>query len=162
MDNKTQSLLALASDIGSRLKVKEETIAVAESSSGGLISASLLSVPGASAYFLGGGIIYTKESRRVLLGLSEVEANMRAATESYAAFIAETIRQKLGATWGLCETGASGPTGNSYGDSAGHTAMAIDGPKAKRATLETGIIDREDNMFRFSKAALNLLKTCIN
>ena len=162
MHNKTQSLLALASDIGSRLKTKKETIAVAESSSGGLISASLLSVPGASAYFLGGGIIYTKESRRALLGLSEVEANMRAATEEYAALIATTVRQRLDATWGLCETGASGPTGNSYGDSAGHTAMAIDGPKAKSATLETGINDRESNMFQFSEEALNLLKICID
>ena len=162
MDNKTQGLLTLASDIGSRLKAKGETIAVAESSSGGLISASLLSVPGASAYFLGGGIIYTKEARRVLLGLSEVEVNMRAATEEYAALIAETIRQRLGATWGLCETGASGPTGNAYGDSAGHTAMAIDGPKAKSTTLETGLTDREHNMFQFSKSALKFLKVCID
>ena len=162
MHNKTQRLLALASDIGSCLKTKQETIAVAESSSGGLISASLLSVPGASAYFLGGGIIYTKESRRALLGLSEVEVNMRAATEEYAALIAKTVRQRLGATWGLCETGARGPSGNSYGDSAGHTAMAIDGPEAKSATLETGINDRESNMFQFSEAALNLLKSCID
>jgi len=162
MDDKTQSLLVLASDIGSRLKRRQETIAVAESSTGGFISASLLSIPGASAYFLGGGIIYTKESRRVLLGLSDVEANMPGATEEYASLVAKSIRQRLGATWGLCETGASGPSRNSYGDLAGHMAMAIDGPKSKSATLETGISDREKNMFQFSKAALKFLKEFIN
>ena len=157
----TQILWSFASDIGSRLKSKGETIAIAESSSGGLISAALLSVPGASSYFIGGGVIYTREARRALLGLSEQEVSMRGATEEYAKFIANRIRHRLGTTWGLCETGASGPAGNSYGDPAGHVAMAINGPKNNSAILNTGTNNREGNMVKFAEAALSLLKSSI-
>ena len=162
MFEKTRPLLVLANEIGAHLKSKKETIAVAESSSGGLISAAPLSVPGASSYFLGGGVIYTREARRALLGFSENEVSMRAATEEYAALVAETIRDQLGATWGLGETGASGPTGNSYGDPAGHTAMAAVGPENKSAILETGSDNRESNMLRFAEGTLQLLRSLLN
>ena len=162
MFEKTRPLLVLANEIGAHLKSKKETIAVAESSSGGLISAALLSVPGASLYFLGGGVIYTREARRALLGFSENEVSMRAATEEYAALVAETIRDQLGATWGLGETGASGPTGNSYGDPAGHTAMAAVGPENKSTILETGSDNRESNMLRFAESTLHLLRSLLN
>ena len=161
MIDSIQSLRPLASDISSRLKSKSETIAVAESSSGGLISAALLSIPGASTYFIGGGVIYTRQARRVLLGLSEKEVSMRGATKEYAVFIATTIRHRLGTTWGLCETGASGPAGNSYGDPAGHMAMAIDGPSKNSAILNTGSSDREKNMIKFAESALEFLKSSI-
>ena len=162
MFDRTQPLLVLANEIGTHLKSKKQTIAVAESSSGGLISAALLTVPGASSYFLGGGVIYTREARRTLLGFSENEVSIRAATEEYAILVAKTIRYRLRATWGLGETGASGPTGNSYGDPAGHTAMAAVGPEIKSAILETASDNRENNMLRFAEGTLHLFRSLLN
>jgi len=152
-------LVKMASALGARLKERKETIAVAESSTGGLISAVLLAVPGASAYFLGGGVIYTQAARRALLHLpDESVKSIRASTEAYALLKARTIRERLGATWGLAETGASGPTGNRYGDAPGHTCIAVVGPVERALTLETGHGDREKNMWAFAKAALELLE----
>jgi PncC family amidohydrolase len=143
------------------LKERGETIAVAESSAGGLISAALLAVPGASAYFLGGGVIYTREARRVLLGLPDEQTRMRGATEEYAQLVARTIRKNLDTTWGLSESGATGPTGNRYGNDAGHACFAIAGPVERATTLETGIADREENMRRFAIAALEYLEAAL-
>ena len=162
MTDTWNTLSVLARDIGGQLKSRKETIAIAESSTGGLISAALLSVPGASSYYLGGGVIYTREARRALLGLTEDIVTMRAATEEYAAIVAQAIRERLGTTWGLCETGASGPTGNSYGDPAGHMAMAVEGPVSICSTLETGTDNREANMWGFAEAALQLLRSSLN
>jgi nicotinamide-nucleotide amidase len=144
--------------VGALLKARGETVAVAESSAGGLISAALLAVPGASVYFLGGGVIYTREARRVLLGLPDEQTRMRGATEEYAQLVARTIREKLGTTWGLSESGATGPTGNRYGDAAGHACFALAGPVERAITLETAIDDREENMRRFAIAALAFLE----
>ncbi|MBI2207278.1 MAG: CinA family protein [Candidatus Rokubacteria bacterium] len=122
-------LTALAASLGARLKERKETVAVAESSAGGLISAALLAVPGASAYFLGGAVIYTQAARRALLQVpDESVKGIRSSTEAYALVKARTIRTLLGTTWGLSETGASGPTGNRYGDAAGHACIAVVGP----------------------------------
>jgi len=144
------------------LKAARQTVAVAESSAGGLISAALVAVPGASAYYLGGGVIYTQASRRGLLRVpEEALVGMRASTEPYALLNARTVREHLGATWGLSETGASGPTGNRYGDAAGHACIAVAGPIERAITLETGSADREANMWTFAKAALDLLEACM-
>src|SRR5690242_6733708 len=106
-------LISLAERIGERLKARGETDAVAESSTGGLISAALLAVPGASAYFLGGAVVYTRQARRLLLEIpDEAMKGIRASSEPYALLCAGTIRERFGATWGLAETGATGPTGN--------------------------------------------------
>ena len=124
--------------MGARLKARGETIAVAEFSVGGLILAALLAVPGASAYFLGGAVVYTRQSREALLGIPPAAlAGMRPATEAYAQLLARTVRQKFSASWGLGETGATGPTGNRYGDPAGHACIAIAGPSERVITLET-------------------------
>src|SRR6266513_123277 len=155
-----RDLTTMAAGIGAQLKARKETIAVAESSAGGLISAALLAVPGASAYFLGGGVIYTQAARRALLQVpDEAVKGIRSSTEAYALVKARTIRERLGATWGLAETGASGPTGNRYGDAAGHACFAIAGPVERAVTLETGHGDREKNMVAFAKAALALLES---
>ncbi len=150
-------LTELAGGIGTLLTAQGATVAVAESSAGGLVSAALLAVPGASAYYVGGGVIYTRAARRALLGFSELDARMRGADEDYALLVARTIRTKLGATWGLAESGASGPTGNRYGDAAGHAAIAVTGPIERAITVETGSEAREDNMWHFAEAALELL-----
>jgi len=152
-------LLTTADAIGELLKQRKETVAVAESSTGGLIAASLLAVPGASAYFVGGGVIYTHKVREALLGIDLADhPGMRASTEPYALLCATTMRQRLGTTWGIGESGATGPTGNRYGDAAGHSCIAISGPQSRSITLETGQSEREDNMWRFAREALALFE----
>lgn len=152
------SVAEIALGLAERLKAAKQTLAVAESSSGGLISAALLAVPGASAYFLGGAVVYTGKARMSLMGLPrEAVAGMRSASEPYALLLARTVRENHGATWGLSETGASGPTGNPYGDAAGHTCVAVSGPVELVFTLETGDSDRAANMEAFTAAALRLL-----
>ena len=153
-----QALMAQAEVLGQRLKDRKETVAVAESSSGGLISAALLGVPGASAYYLGGGVIYTPKARVLLMDIPREALNgVRSASEPYALLLARTARERFGATWGLSETGAAGPTGNGYGDAAGHTCVAIAGPVDFAMTIETGQSDRLENMRAFAAAALQLL-----
>jgi PncC family amidohydrolase len=153
-----QELLPRAAKAGALLKERGETIVIAESSTGGLISAALLAVPGASAYFLGGAVLYTQVARRALLRAPEPAGlGMRASTEAYALYGARLARQKFSATWALGETGATGPTGNRYGDAAGHTCIAVVGPSDQVITLETGSADRVANMRAFSAAALDLL-----
>jgi nicotinamide-nucleotide amidase len=153
-----QDLLPRAEKAGLLLKSRRETIVVAESSTGGLISAALLAVPGASAYFLGGAVVYTQVARRALLDLPDISTlGMRASTEAYALLKARTARQRFGATWALAETGAAGPTGNRYSDAAGHSCIAIVGASERAITLETGSADRAANMRAFSAAALDLL-----
>ncbi|MBI3676610.1 MAG: CinA family protein [Proteobacteria bacterium] len=153
-----QSLLPLAERIAARLKERKETIAVAESSSGGLISAALLAVPGASAYFLGGGVIYTGRALKQLLGVEREQlSGMRSSSEPYALFLARTVRERFRCSWGLSETGAAGPTGNPYGDAAGHSCIALAGSVERVMTLETGEADRVENMRAFAETALKLL-----
>jgi PncC family amidohydrolase len=155
-------LSVLAGAIGAVLKARGQTIAVAESSAGGLINAALVAVPGASAYYLGGAIIYTKAGRAALLGIGAPDVKgMRSASEPYAKLVAHRVREKLGATWGLSETGASGPTGNSYGDAPGHACIAVNGPRNAVITVETGSADREANMREFTRRALALLEECL-
>lgn len=152
------TLLPLAAKAGTRLKERGETIAIAESSAGGLIAASLLAVPGASAYFLGGGVVYTKQARLALMGIDASDmASMRPSTEAYALLLANRVRERHGAVWGLGETGATGPTGNRYGDAAGHACIAIAGPGQRVFTLETGNTDRIANMREFAAASLRAL-----
>jgi PncC family amidohydrolase len=156
-------LTSLATPVAALLKQRKETIAIAESSAGGLISAALLAVPGASAYFLGGGIIYTQPARRVLLGVPDDSVRgIRSSTEDYARVKAHRIRELLGATWGLAETGASGPTGNRYGDKPGHACFAVAGPVDRSLTLETNVADREKNMWAFARAAFLLLEAALS
>jgi PncC family amidohydrolase len=155
-------LTPLATSVAELLKAAKQTLAVAESSAGGLISATLVSIPGASAYYIGGGVIYTSTARRALLRVGdEAMTGMRASTEPYALLKARTVREQLGSTWGLAETGASGPTGNRYGDAAGHACIAVAGPVERVITVETGKADREANMWTFTKAALDLLEACL-
>ncbi|HTT47509.1 MAG TPA: CinA family protein [Pseudolabrys sp.] len=153
-----RELLPLAEKIAARLIERRETIAVTESSTGGLIAAALLAVPGASAYFLGGAVAYTKAARLALLGLGDADMQgLRPATEAYSLLIARRVRERHSATWGLGETGATGPTGNRYGDAAGHTCIAVVGPIERAVTLETGSADRQANMIAFAKRALEML-----
>jgi nicotinamide-nucleotide amidase len=150
-------LLMLGERVGSLLKQRKETVAVAESSTGGLIAAALLAVPGASAYFLGGAVVYTRLARQLLMDLpNDSMRGIRSASEPYALLLAVTSRQRFAATWGLSETGATGPTGNPYGDPAGHSCLAVAGGLERVITLRTGSADRVQNMIAFASASLSL------
>ena len=152
------AMAELAAKVAQRLKERRETVAIGESSTGGLISAALLAIPGASAYFLGGAVVYTRQARVALLGIGdEAMAGIRSASEPYAVLVAATVRERHGATWGLAETGATGPTGNRYGDPAGHSCIAISGPVQRVLTLRTGSSDRGANMRAFALRALEEL-----
>ena len=158
MSTDLQSLMPRAEAIAVRLRATRTTLAVSESSAGGLISAALLAVPGASAYFMGGAVIYTRAARTALLGVTEADmAGLRSSSEPYAQLMARTVRTSLGTDWGLSETGAAGPAGNSYGDAAGHACFAVAGAREAVVTLETGSGDRLANMLAFAQAALDLL-----
>ena len=153
-----ETLLPLAERAGAILKARGQTIAVAESSSGGLLCAALLSVPGASAYFLGGAVVYTRGARSALLDLRSADlGGIRSASEPYALLLARRTGERLRATWGLAETGASGPAGNAYGDAPGHSCIAVTGPFERVLTIETGSADRVANMQVFAARALELL-----
>lgn len=141
------------------LKARKQSIAVAESSAGGLITAALLAVPGASACVRGGVVIYTYDMRREILGISDGEMQgFTPSTETYALLKARRLRERAKTDWTLSETGATGPTGSRYGYPPGHACFAVAGPGVERATtLETGIADRVANMQAFAAAALDFL-----
>ena len=157
-------LLRVAEQVGERLGTRGETVAVAESSAGGLIAAALLAVPGASAFFQGGAVVYTRAAKAGLLRLGEAElAEPRPATEGHALVLARAARNVVSATWGIGETGAAGPTGNRYGDPAGHACVGVAGPdrQVRAWTIRTDRDDRAANMVAFAEAALRLLLTTL-
>jgi nicotinamide-nucleotide amidase len=154
-----RELTAHAERVAALLKERKETVAVAESSAGGLITAALLAVPGASAYCLGGMVIYTRQAWDALRDFDEkLLCGYRSATEQNALIRARLIRDRFGASWGIGETGAAGPTGNRYGDPAGHACLAVSGRGERAITLKTGSNDRVANMHAFGAAALQLLE----
>jgi nicotinamide-nucleotide amidase len=158
-----KELVVIAEQIAAKLIERRQTIAVAESSTGGLISASLLAVPGASAYFLGGAVVYTRDARRILMDIpDDAMKGIRSASEEYSMLLASQIRGRFSTDWGLSETGATGPVGNRYGDAAGHSCIGvagsgITGPQPVAMTLETGSPDRLGTMHAFAATALNFL-----
>ena len=157
-----KKLTTLAETVGQLLIERKQTLAVSESSSGGLISAALLSISGASTYFMGGGVIYTHRARQIFLEIDFADhPGVRSSSEPYALLAANTVRERLGTYWGLSETGAAGPRGNRYGDVAGHSCIAVSGPVEKVITLETGLSDREENMWLFAEKSLQTLEQAI-
>jgi PncC family amidohydrolase len=157
-----QELLPRAERIAALLIARSETLSIAESSTAGLVSAALLAVPGASAYFLGGAVVYTRQSRTALLGVTEDElTGITPSTEPYALLFARKIRGKLNTSWSVGETGTAGPTGSRYGHAPGHSCIAVCGRVERSITLETGKSDRPENMQLFAAAALDLLEKCL-
>jgi len=152
-----EPLPVLAARVGAALRERRQTVAVAESSAGGLVSAALLAIPGASAFFLGGAVVYSRRAGKALLGLTREDiGDMRGETEPYARFIAARIRESHRATWGICESGAAGPSGSPYGDAPGHVCLAIAGAVTVSRTIENGTTDRPANMEVFARQLLQL------
>jgi nicotinamide-nucleotide amidase len=157
-----QDLIPLAQKIADALKTRRETISVAESSSGGLISSAMLAIPGASAYYLGGAVVYTLQSRRALLDLPDSAfAGLRGLTEDLALVLARGARQRFTTTWAISEIGAAGPTGSRYGDPPGTSCIGVAGPTERALILRTGNSDRVANMRAFAGKALELLAECL-
>ncbi len=157
-----QDLLPIAEKIADVLKARRETVGVAESSTGGLISSALLTIPGASAYYLGGAIVYTLQSRRALLDLPDSAfAGLRGLTEQLALILARGARQRFATTWSISEVGAAGPTGSRYGDPPGTSCIAVGGPVERALIIRTGSADRVANMRAFASRALELLSECL-
>ncbi|MBI3044798.1 MAG: CinA family protein [Betaproteobacteria bacterium] len=153
-----RELMPIAEKIAAALKARGQTVAVAESSAGGLISAALLAVPGASAYFIGGSVLYTRKSILALKDThEEMFAGIRGATEPWALLLARTVRGRCSADWGVGESGAAGPAGNRYGDPPGHACVAVTGGVERAIVVKTGSGDRIANMYAFATAALSLL-----
>jgi len=154
-----EELVVCAERIAASLKAKKETVAVAESAAGGLITAALLAVPGASAYCLGGIVIYTRQAWEAMRDFDKsLLGGYRSATEGNALVRARLARDRFGATWGIGETGAAGPTGNRYGDQAGHAWVAVSGPREQAVRIDTRNTQRLANMHAFAAAALRLFE----
>lgn len=146
-------------DVGARLIDRGETVSVAEGSCGGLVSAALLTVPGASAYYRGGSVIYTGSAVKAYVEPAGADrpGPLRGASEPFVTYLATSARLALRADWGVGEGGATGPSGNPYGDPAGHCWIAVDGPLTRTRHVLTGDDDRRANMVAFAIAALDLL-----
>lgn len=156
------SLASLAERVGAVLKTRKETIAVVESSAGGLVSAALLAVPGASVFFLGGAVVYSRRAGKALLGLTPDDvAGMRGETEPYALMVAGKVRDSHRASWGISESGAAGPSGSPYGDAPGHVCIAVVGAITRSRTIETASDDRAANMDLFARHLLLMLEEAL-
>lgn len=153
---------SLAQEIAALLTERGETVSVAEATTGGLISAALLWVAGASKYYVGGGVVYTLKSRTGLAGVpAEQYANYRGTTTEIIASLAESMRKRLGTTWCISESGIAGPAGGRAGALAGRTTIGVAGPVARTTTVETGLPDRGENMVEFTTHSLRFLRDAI-
>ncbi|HEX3408629.1 MAG TPA: CinA family protein [Candidatus Binataceae bacterium] len=156
-----QTLLPLAEKIGAMLKDRRETIAIAESTTGGLVSAALLSIAGASVFYIGGAVVYTLKARALLDIPDSAFSGLKPLTEPFSMVIARGARDRFGSTWSMGELGAAGPTGSRYGEPAGTSVIAVAGPVERSLTVHTGSGDRQANMRAFSLAALDLIAQAI-
>ena len=152
----------LAQRVAAALVARGETVSVAEGACGGLVSAALVALPGASRFFTAGGVLYSRAAFRGVLG--ERAAALRGlppASEPLVRALASETRARFGSDWALGEVGAAGPAGNRYGDPAGHAVLAVSGPVERARVLDTGTSDRAANMQHFAAAALTLLAEAI-
>jgi nicotinamide-nucleotide amidase len=142
----------LAASIAARLRSRGESIAVAD-------GAALLTVPGATKFYLGGGIVYSLRGREVLFALpDEAFTGMRSATSDYALLQARAIRDRFGADWGIAESGSAGGSAHPLGIASGLSCAAVAGPGVEDVRVtETGSDDRLANMAVFTRRALELL-----
>lgn len=155
---------AQALRIADLLRQRGEKVAVADGATGGLVAASLLTVPGALDFFVGGGVVYSFRARDILFDLPrDAYAGMTGASEDYALLQARAIRDNFGAQWGLAESGSVGGSNHPSGAPAGRSCAAVAGPGGFEFTrrTETGSDDRIANMEAFARAALQTLEDAL-
>ncbi|KAI1861178.1 hypothetical protein JX265_009797 [Neoarthrinium moseri] len=149
-------------EVTSFLKSRNETVSVAETAAGGLISSSLLSAPGASGYYKGGLTLYTLPSRIAYAGWTQESIKgYRGPTTDIVTGLAKHVRKDLDSTYTISESGTAGPTGGDTPNrTPGYLALAVDCEKGTFVReLNTGLgTDRVANMKRFAVEALKLLK----
>ena len=108
-------------------------------------------------------MVYTRQSRVLLPRIPDSALDgMRLRPNPMLCWMARTAQQRFNSTWALAETGATGPTGNRYGDAAGHSCIATAGGAEASMTLETGKADRLANMHAFTMEALNFLLKAVS
>jgi nicotinamide-nucleotide amidase len=154
----------IAVRIAELLRARGEKIAVADGATGGLMSAALLTVPGALSFYVGGGVVYSRAAREALYGLPEdTYAGMRSATEDYAALQARAIRDNFAADWGIAESGAAGSSVHPMGVASGRSCVGIAGPGGLAVTqlTETQSDARIANMQMFTRRALEFLESTL-
>ncbi|KAF1983562.1 putative competence/damage-inducible CinA family protein [Aulographum hederae CBS 113979] len=161
-----QGVREIVGEVAHLLKERGESIAVAETCAGGIISSSILSTPGASAIYYGGLTLYTLPSRIAFAGWTEETVKSYSGpTPEIVAGLAENVRDKLHASYTICESGTAGPTGGEARNrTPGYVALACATKEGKTYTreVETGLgPDREANMVRFSVEALTLVRDVI-
>ncbi|GLH68886.1 CinA-like protein [Geothrix rubra] len=144
-----------------RLKVRGETLAVAESMTGGLLASRLTAIPGASAAFLGGATVYSAQAKSALLGLDPATlATEGTVSEATSRRLAEAVRAKLGATWGLAVTGNAGP--GAEGDApVGTVHLALAGQDGTDSRTFHVPGDRSEVQLRGTARALDLLRRAL-
>lgn len=148
----------LESRVLSLLEDRRETLAVAESLTGGLIQQRLTSVPGASKVFVGGVVSYSNEAKKHLLNVSpETLDQVSAVSAEVAEQMAHGVRHSLQANWGLSTTGVAGPGADSLGHPEGLTYVGWDGPFGPGTQVYTFGMGREINRSRAAQAALTQL-----
>ncbi|MBK8571249.1 MAG: CinA family nicotinamide mononucleotide deamidase-related protein [Holophagaceae bacterium] len=141
-----------------QLRARGETLAVAESMSGGLLASRLTAIPGASAAFLGGATAYTVAAKAALLGLDPAWlAQVGTVSEACAVAMAEAARQRLGATWALAIAGNAGP-GAEGGAPVGTVFIALAGPAGTQVRAPKMAGDRAEIQLRSTAQALDLLR----
>ena len=156
------NLLSAADAVGPMLVARKETITISETSTGGLIAAILLAVPGASAYFKGATVPYSLQSRRQWLAMNrDTVADLEPMSEDMAMRFAQIAREQLDSTWGMAELGIAGPTGAPYGVAPGTSVIALAGPNPRAVTVETGAADRQANMQHFAREAIAVLTSAL-
>lgn len=148
-----------------------ESVAIAETSAGGLIAAELLAQSGASKFFRGGVVVYSKHSKQAVLGL-DPDSSQPTSTEPHALELAAAVREKLGSDWGVGETGVAGPSANSRGIAPGVCAIGVVGPdgvsvsttlwpsddlSAADAYGQPAAVPRDQAMRNFADAGVGLL-----
>jgi PncC family amidohydrolase len=150
--------------IAAHLRARGEKIAVADGATGGLIAATLLTVPGALDFYVGGGIVYSFKARDVLFGLpQDAYRGMRSVTEEYALLQARAIRARMGAEWGIAESGSAGSSKHPMGVASGRSVAAICGPGGEHtAIVETASDDRIANMGAFTRNAIDLMERALS
>jgi len=155
MNFMTDEQTNLVKKISAILTAAHEKLAVAESSAGGLVSACLLSVPGASSFFVGGSVLYSYQIRKQIVQMGKEEhRKYGGSTPELILDLALKFREKMGTDWVIGEGGAAGPSKSPYGHNAGYTALAVAGPINRTRTMETGKSDRIENMSEFATALL--------